>query len=98
MQLKLTDEEMQEAYRISANCTANVESLYQRLEMLTWGDGLLEFRMQAGIGLLPWMEQLQELSDQVNRRLRYSGIPFGPTVEAYQECINSQKNNAVKKQ
>jgi hypothetical protein len=83
VQLKLTDEEMQEVYRISVNCTESVERLCQRLEMLTWGDGLLEFRMQASVGLLPWMEQLQELSNQVNKRLQEAGIPFGPSLEYY---------------
>jgi hypothetical protein len=90
MQLKLTHEEMQEVYRISANCTESLERLCQRLEMLSWGDGLLEFRMQAGIGLLPWMEQLQELSNQINKRLQESGIPFVPSLEAYQKNTDSQ--------
>ena len=72
MQLKLTDEEMQEVHRISLNCSESAEGLCQRLEMLTWGDGLLEFRMQAGVGLLPWMKQLQGLSDQINKRLHES--------------------------
>ncbi len=98
MQLKLIDEEMQEVCRISANCTEAVDSLCQRLEMLTWGDGLLEFRMQAGVGLLPWMEQLQNLSDQINKRLYSAGIPFGPTLEAYQECIGSQKAMKLEKE
>jgi hypothetical protein len=90
MHLKLTDEEMQEVYRISASCTESVERLCQRLEMLTWGDGLLEFRMQAGVGLLPWMEQLQELSDRVNLRLQKSGVPVGPSLEVYKEWLARQ--------
>lgn len=79
MHLKLTEEEMQEVYRISANCTESVERINQCLEILTWGDGLLEFKMQAGVGLLSWIEQLQELSDRVNLRLQKSGIPVGPS-------------------
>jgi hypothetical protein len=95
MQLKLTDEEMQEVYRISVNCTESVERLCQRLEMLTWGDRLLEFRMQAGVGLLPWMEQLQELSNQINKRLQEVGIPFGPSLEDYQKNTGRQEAHKI---
>lgn len=95
MHLKLTDEEMQEVYRISANCTESVEGLYQRLEMLTWGDGLLEFRMQAGVGLLPWMEQLQELSDRINLRLQKLGVPVGPSLEAYEEWLTRKNTREI---
>ncbi len=69
MPLKLTDEEMREVNRISKNSTQSVESLLRRLEMLSYGDGLLEFRMQSSVGLLPWMEQLQNLSNRINSRL-----------------------------
>ncbi len=92
---KLTDEEMQEVYRISASCTESVERLYQHLEMLTWGDGLLEFRMQAGVGLLPWMEQLQELSDRVNLRLQKSGVSVGPSLELYKEWLTRQNTPEI---
>lgn len=85
MQLKLTDQEMQEVRKISESSTESVERLLHRLEMLTWGDGLLEFRMQSSVGLLPWMEELQDLSDRVNRRLQKSGIPLAPSLEAYKE-------------
>ena len=95
MHLKLTDKEMQEVCRISANCTESVERLHQRLEMLTWGDGLLEFRMQAGVGLLPWMEQLQELSDRVNLRLQKSGVPVGPSLEVYKEWLARQNTPEI---
>lgn len=90
MHLKLTDEEIQEVHRISANCSESIERLSQRLEMLTWGDGLLEIRMQAGVGLLPWMEQLQELSNRVNLRLQESGVPIGPSLEVYEEWLARQ--------
>ncbi|MGB3311810.1 MAG: hypothetical protein WA939_18880 [Nodosilinea sp.] len=89
MQLKLTDEEMQEVYRIAENCAESVERLYQRLEMLTWGDGLLEFRMQGGHPLA-WMDQTKDLSDRINVRLQAEGIPFGPALEAYEEIIRRQ--------
>lgn len=89
MELKLTDEEMQEVYRIAENCAESVERLCQRLEMLTWGDGLLEFRMQGGYPLA-WMDQTKDLSDRINARLQAEGIPFGPTLEAYQENIRRQ--------
>lgn len=93
MQLKLTDEEMQEVYKISKNSTQSLESLLHRLEKLTWGDGLLEFRMQSGVGLLPWMKQLQNLSNRINNRLQKLGIPLGPSLEAYKRhfrlrCLN----------
>ena len=95
MQLKLTDEEMQEVYRISANCPESVEMLCQRLEMLTWGDGLLEFRMQASVGLLPWMKQLQKLSNQINQRLQGSGRPFGHSLETYQNNTSRQQSSKL---
>lgn len=88
IELKLTKQEMQEVRKISANSNQSVESLIQRLEKLTWGDGLLEFRMQSGAGLLPWMVELQRLSDRVNHRLQQSGIPLGPSLKAYQEWKN----------
>lgn len=90
MRLKLIEEERQEVFRISENCTKSIEKLCQRLEMLTWGDGLLEFRMQAGVGLSPWMKQLQELSDRVNFRLQKSGVLVGPSLEAYKEWLARQ--------
>jgi hypothetical protein len=92
MRLKLTNQERREIHHISARCNQSVEALCQRLEKLTWGDGLLEFRMQAGVGLLPWMEQLLKLSHQVNQRLQDSGIPFGPSLEAYQEAIRADND------
>ena len=70
MQLRLADDEMREVYQISKNSTQSVESLLNRLEMLAKGDGLLEFRMQSSVGLLPWMEQLQDLSNRINHRLQ----------------------------
>jgi hypothetical protein len=91
MQLKLTDQEMREVRKISENSTESVDRLLHRLEMLTWGDGLLEFRMQSSVGLLSWMEQLQDLSDRVNRRLQKSGISLGPSLEAYKEWKARQK-------
>ncbi|MEM8829695.1 MAG: hypothetical protein AAGE96_10100 [Cyanobacteria bacterium P01_G01_bin.19] len=69
MQLKLTEEEMREVDQISNSSNQSVESLLRRLEMLSYGDGLLEFRMQSSVGLLPWMEQLQDLSNRINSRL-----------------------------
>ncbi|MFZ9737824.1 MAG: hypothetical protein ACO3EZ_07440 [Prochlorotrichaceae cyanobacterium] len=95
MHLKLTDEEMQEVQTISASCTESVGRLYQRLEMLTWRDGLLEFRMQASVGILPWMEQLQVLSDRVNLRLQQSGIPLGPSLEVYEKWLARQNKPEI---
>ena len=89
MCLKLTQQELRDVYQISASCNQSVEALCQRLEKLTWGDGLLEFRMQAGVGLLPWMEQLLQLSDRINQRLQDSGVPFGPSLEDYQATIEA---------
>ena len=91
MQLKLTEQEMRAVRKISKNSTESVEKLIHRLELLTWGDGLLEFRMQSSVGLLPWMEELQALSDRVNDRLQKQGIPFGPSLEAYQAWKAKQK-------
>ncbi|MGB3516547.1 MAG: hypothetical protein WBA43_08825 [Elainellaceae cyanobacterium] len=87
MRIKLTGEEMREVYMISANCTQSVESLCARLEKLAGGDGLLEFRMQADVGLLPWMKQLQQLSDRINLRLQTSDIPINPSLEKYEEVF-----------
>lgn len=87
MELKLTQEEMREVYKISKSSTKSVESLLHRLEKLTWGDGLLEFRMQSSVGLLPWMEQLEDLSNRINHRLQKSGIPLGPSLKAYKRYI-----------
>lgn len=81
MRINLTNEEMREVYMISANCTQSVESLCKRLEKLAGGDGLLEFRMQADVGLLPWMKQLQALSNRINLRLQTSDIPINPSLE-----------------
>ena len=84
MELKLTDIEMREVCKISENSNQSVESLLHRLEMLTWGDGLLEFRMQSESScLLPWMKQLQDLSNRINHRLQELGIPYGPSLKAY---------------
>jgi hypothetical protein len=85
MQLKLTDQEIQEVRKISKDSNESVKRLLHRLEMLTWGDGLLEFRMQSSVGLLPWMTEIQDLSNRINRRLNKSGIPVGPSSEAYRE-------------
>jgi hypothetical protein len=85
MQLKLTDQEIQEVRKISKDSNESVKRLLHRLEMLTWGDGLLEFRMQSSVGLLPWMIEIQDLSNRINRRLNKSGIPVGPSSEAYRE-------------
>ena len=90
MQLQLTPEETKELHAISTNHALSLEGLYERLEILTWGDGLLEFRMQSSIGLAPWMEQLSALSDRVNRRLRKSGVPAGPSLDAYEAWLSGQ--------
>ena len=90
MQLQLTPEEIRELEAISSRYSLNVEGLYERLKTLTWGDGLLEFRMQSSIGLSPWMEQLSNLSDRINIRLRKSGIPAGPSLEAYEAWLSRQ--------
>ena len=95
MQLKLTDEETQEVHRIASNCSESVERLCQRLEMLTWGDGLLEFRMQESVGLLTWMEQLQDLSVQVNKRLQESEVLPEPALEDYQKHSEREKREAL---
>lgn len=89
MELKLTKEEMREVYKISKNSTESVESFLHRLEKLTWEDGLLEFRMQSSVGLLPWMNQLHDLSNRINYRLRKSGIPLGPSLKAYKRHLRS---------
>lgn len=89
-QLQLTPEETRELEAITSRHSLNVAGLYERLETLTWGDGLLEFRMQSSIGLSPWMEQLSALSDRVNSRLRRSGIPAGPSLEAYEAWLSSR--------
>ena len=91
MQLKLTDEEMQEVYLIAQDSDLSVESLLSRLELLTWGDGLLEFRMQTG--LLHWMEQLSDLGKRISGRLRSEGIPFGPSLEAYEAWLATQQTD-----
>ena len=93
MKLKLTDKEMQEVCQISKISTQGLESLLHRLEKLTWGDGLLEFRMQSSVGLLPWMEQLQNLSNRINNRLQKSGIPLGPSLEAYKRHFRLRSLN-----
>lgn len=74
MQIELAEEEMQEVRRISEMYGISVAGLCDRLEVLLWGDGLLEFRMQSQATgeLLPWMEQLDDLSKAINRRLRKS--------------------------
>ncbi len=90
MQLQLTPEEIRELEAISSRYSLNVEGLYERLKTLTWGDGLLEFRMQSSIRMSPWMEQLSALSDRVNIRLRKSGIPAGPSLEAYEAWLSRQ--------
>ncbi|MEM6837915.1 MAG: hypothetical protein AAF609_13780 [Cyanobacteria bacterium P01_C01_bin.120] len=90
MQLELTPEEQQELQAIAESSSLSVESLHERLEVLTWGDGLLEFRMQSSVGLSPWMEKLSNLSDRVNLRLRKLGIPAGPSLEAYEEWRSKQ--------
>ncbi|MEM1309747.1 MAG: hypothetical protein AAGF98_09730 [Cyanobacteria bacterium P01_H01_bin.153] len=96
MQLKLTPAERQALQAISRRSSISVESLHERLELLTWGDGLLEFRMQSSTGLLPWMEQLSDLSDRVNRRLRKLGILAGPSLEAYEEWLSKQSSQIHK--
>lgn len=80
MQVELTEAEMQEVHRISELCGISVEGLRDRLEILLWGDGLLEFRMQSQATgqLFPWMEQLEDLSTRVNRRLRKSDGSIRP--------------------
>ena len=95
MQLKLTDEEMQEVYLIAQDSDLSVESLLSRLELLTWGDGLLEFRMQSGspTGLLHWMEQLSDLGKRISGILRSEGIPFGPSLEAYEAWLATQQTD-----
>ncbi|MEM6715170.1 MAG: hypothetical protein AAF827_09020 [Cyanobacteria bacterium P01_D01_bin.6] len=90
MQLQLTPAETQALHAIATNHSLSVEGLHERLETLTWGDGLLEFRMQSSIGLSPWMEQLSALSDRVNLRLRKSGIPAGPSLEAYAAWLSRE--------
>jgi hypothetical protein len=37
--------------------------------------------MQADVGLLPWMKQLQALSNRINLRLQTSDIPINPSLE-----------------
>lgn len=91
MQLKLTAQEMQEVRTIAEHSAEPIDRLLERLERLTWGDGSLEGRMQSSVGLPPWMEQLQTLSDRINRRLQASGIPLGPSVAAYQAWEAKQK-------
>lgn len=95
MQLKLTDEEMQEVYLIAQDSGLSFESLLSRLERLTWGDGLLEFRMQSQTpdGLLPWQEQLSELGGRISVRLRSEGIPFGPSLEAYEAWLATRQTD-----
>jgi hypothetical protein len=89
MELKLTDEEMQEVLEIANSCDKSVEGLCHRLEMLTWGDGLLEFRMQGSCPL-EWMDRIHNLSERINTRLKSEGILLGPTLEAYDEFLKRE--------
>ncbi|OUC15778.1 MAG: hypothetical protein B0A82_05105 [Alkalinema sp. CACIAM 70d] len=84
MELQLTKEELKAVRNIAANCNQSVESLCDRLEKLTWRDGLLEFRMLSGYETPRWISELQRLSQQVNKRLEQEGIPIGPSLAAYQ--------------
>lgn len=81
--LKLTPQELQTAVAIAASSDQPLDQIVKRLELLTWRDGLAEFRMQSSGGLLPWMEHLLALSDRVNQRLEQEGIPLGPNRTAY---------------
>lgn len=94
MELKLTDEEMQEVLEIANSCNKDLEGLCQRLEMLTWGDGFLEFRMQGGCPL-EWMDRIHNLSERINARLQSEGILFGPTLEAYEEFLKRESKYKI---
>ncbi len=84
-QLILTSAETIEVEDIAQGCDQSLESLIDRLEKLTWHDGLLEFKMQASSGHFPeWMSRLEQLSSQINARLEKSGILLGPSLEAHQ--------------
>lgn len=85
--LRLTPQEMQVIEAIAQGSGQTQASLVKRLELLTWRDGLAEFRMQSSTGLLPWMKQLMALSDRVNQRLEHEGVPLGPNPTAYQAWL-----------
>ncbi|MGI0494201.1 hypothetical protein ACN4EG_20645 [Alkalinema pantanalense CENA528] len=93
MELKLTQGEMKEIQKIAANSEQSIESLCDRLEKLTWRDGLLEFRMLSGGEMPLWVSQLQRLSQQVNQRLEQEGIPIGPSLAAYQAWNQPKKKH-----
>lgn len=88
MELQLTTEELKEVQTIAASCNQSVESLCDRLEKLTWRDGLLEFRMLSGYEMPLWISQLQHLSQKVNTRLEQEGILLGPSLATYQDWKN----------
>lgn len=93
--IKLTDSEMQEVRAIAHHSQQTVKSLIIRLEKLTWGDGLLEFRMQSAWpgGITSWMDELLDLSNRINSRLAKAGIPLGPNRRAYQSWLAAQNKD-----